>query len=147
MTSQRGFGAIAAIVILVLLAGLAGALVSLSATQQLTSAQDVLSARAALTARAGNEWGLHRAFKGDWNACAGATESLDLTADSGFWVTTRCDSWFYNEGETLPGMAKTVRVYRIHSVACPRAPCPATDAATVAAPGYVERTRTVIAVD
>lgn len=147
MKSQRGFGAIAAIVILVLLAGLAGALVSLGTTQQLTSAQDVLSARAALAARAGNEWGLHRALKGDWNACAGVTESLDLTADSGFWVTTTCDSWTYNEGESVPGTARRVRVYRIHAVACPRAPCPATDAATVAAPAYVERTRTVIAAD
>lgn len=144
--NERGFGAIAAIVILVILALLAAAIVSIGSTQQMTSAQDVLSSKAWQAARAGNEWGLYQALKGTWTTCTGATQTLDLTADTGFHATVFCDSWSYNEGESVPGTAKAVRVYRIRSVACPAATCPAIDA-TVAGPGYVERTRVVLATD
>lgn len=151
MNGQRGFGVIAAIVILVILAVLAAAIVSLGSTQQMTSAQDVMSAKAWQAARAGNEWGLYKALQGqDWIGPAttcdtgSRTSTLDLAADTGFRVTVYCDSWLYNEGESVPGSAKTVRIYRIKAVACPAASCPATDA-SVAGAGYVERTRSVIA--
>jgi MSHA biogenesis protein MshP len=143
MIRQRGFGAIAAIVVLVILAVLAAAIISFSSTQQLTSAQDVLSARAWLAARAGNEWGLYKALRDA--SCAPST-TLDLRADTGFSVTVACDSWSYNEGETVPGTPNVLRVYRITAVACPAAACPASDA-SVAATGYVERTRVVLATD
>ena len=146
MTRQRGFGAIAAIVILVILAALAAAIVAINTSQQISAAQDVLSARAWQAARAGNEWGLYQALKGSWTSCTGANQSLDLTADTGFHVTVSCDSWAYNEGESAPGTVQTVRVYRIKAVACPAATCPASDA-SVAAAGYIERTRVVIATD
>jgi MSHA biogenesis protein MshP len=146
MIRQRGFGAIAAIVVLVILAVLSAAMVSFSSVQQIGSAQDVMSAKAWQAARAGNEWGLYQALKGTWSSCSGASQSLDLTADTGFHVTVSCDSWLYSEGESAPGVAHTVRVYRIKSVACPAATCPATDI-TVAGPGYVERTRVVLATD
>ena len=155
MSRQQGFGAIAAIVILVILAVLASAIVSVGTTQQMTSAQDVMSTKAWQTARAGNEWGLYQALKGqNWvgagTTCdtASRTATLDLTIDTGFRVTISCDSWLYNEGETVPGTARTVRVYRIKAVACPLAACPATGAADLAAvsgAGYVERTRVVLA--
>ena len=48
---QRGFGAIVAIVILVIMATISAALVRLGTTQQVTSTQDILSARAWQTAR------------------------------------------------------------------------------------------------
>lgn len=143
MIRQRGFGAIAAIVVLVILAVLSAAIVSFSSVQQIGSAQDVMSVKAWQAARAGNEWGLYQALKGTWTSCSGASQSLDLTADTGFHVTVSCNSWPYNEGELTPGTAQTVRVYRIKSVACPAATCPATDT-TVAGPGYVERTRVVL---
>ncbi len=146
LSNQQGFGAIAAIMILVILAVLAAAIVSLGTTQQMTSAQDVMSAKAWQAARAGNEWGLYQALKGTWTSCSGASQSLDLTADTGFHVTVSCDSWPYNEGETVPGTPQTVRLYRITAVACPAAACPATDA-SVAGAGYIERTRIVIATD
>lgn len=57
---QRGFAIIAAIVILVILAGLAGFVVSLSTSQNITLAQDVQGARAYQAARAGVEYGLAR---------------------------------------------------------------------------------------
>jgi MSHA biogenesis protein MshP len=143
MNRQKGFGAIAAIVILVILAVLAAAIVSLSTTQQITSAQDVMSAKAWQAARSGNEWGLYKALKtGSCIAAPGST--IDLSADTGFHVTVTCDSWTYNEGETVPGTARLVTVYRITAVACPAAACPASNA-SVAGVGYVERTRVVLA--
>lgn len=149
MNRQAGFGAIAAIVVLVILAVLAAAIVSIGTTQQITSAQDVMSTKAWQAARAGNEWGLYRALKGTWaSACDAAqqTDTLDLTADTGFHVTVFCDSWQYNEGESVPGTPQTIRIYRIRAVACSASTCPATDA-SVAGAGYIERTRVVLATD
>lgn len=151
MTRQQGFGAIAAIVVLVILAVLSGAIMSISTTQQTSAAQDVLSARAWQTARAGNEWGLFQALQGGtWSgaACDAVTlsQTLDLRAETGFSVTVSCQSWPYSEGEETPGTPKTVRVYRITAVACPAAACPVNDA-TVAGAGYIERTRVVVATD
>lgn len=149
MRRPRGFGLVAAIVVLVILAALAAAIVAIGTTQQVTSAQDVQSARAWLAARAGNEWGLHQALKGPWGACANDSETLDLTADTGLHVTVRCDSWPYNEGETVPGTPRAVRIYRIEAVACSVSTCPPSDLdlALVAGAGYVERTRIALAVD
>lgn len=151
MKCQRGFGAIAAIVVLVILALLAAAIVSLGSTQQLTSAQDVMSARAWQAARAGNEWGLFQALKNqDWlganTSCdsAARTATLNLQTDTGFNVTVSCDSWLYNEGESSPGVAQAIRIYRIRAVSCPSSTCPAADA-SVADIGYIERTRIVTA--
>ena len=79
-----------------------------------------------------------------WKTCSAATATLDLTADTGFYATVTCDSWLYNEGETVPGTAKTVRVFRIRSTACPVAGgC--TGANDASSPFYVERVRSVIA--
>jgi len=148
MRRQQGFGAIAAIVILVILAALAAAIVSLGTTQQMSSAQDVMSAKAWQAARAGNEWGLFRALStttpaDTWKTCSGLSETLDLSVQTGFHVTVFCDSWRYNEGESVPGMAQTVRIYRITAIACPAASCMGTNDGT--SPGYVERTRVVLA--
>ena len=152
---QRGFGAIAAIVVLVILALLAAAIVSISTTQQTTSAQDVQSARAWQAARAGNEWGLYRALKD--GACAAISgKTLDLSADTGFFVTVTCESapksLPYKEGDEVDPATGTLgprklMVYQIKAVACPVATgCPA-DGAAVAGAGYVERTRVVLATD
>ena len=160
---QRGFGAIAAIVVLVILALLAAAVVSISTTQQITAAQDVQSARAWQAARAGNEWGLYKALKKEaWSAnpadtciTAPRNATLDLTADTGFFVTVTCTSLPYSEGEgeeeadpvTSKLGPRELMVYQLKAVACPvAAGCPANGAA-VAGAGYVERTRVVLATD
>ena len=140
-TRQRGFGAIVAIVILVILATVAAALVRLGTTQQVTSAQDILSARAWQTARAGNEWGLYRAL-GPAGSCAPAT-TLDLRATTGFSVTVSCSARTFNEGETSPGTPRVTTTYSIEAVACNSAACP--DAAQATKPGYIERKRLVMA--
>ncbi len=143
---QAGFGAIAAIVVLVVLASLAAAVVRFGAVAQTTSAQAVLAARALQAARAGTEWGLYQAFKGSWTTCAGASQTLDLTTDTGFRVTVSCASSVFNEGETSPGVPRTVRLFTIDAVACNGAStCPDNTRATTQ--GYVERRRQVQAAD
>ncbi|NRF71124.1 MSHA biogenesis protein MshP [Aquincola sp. S2] len=144
--AQRGFGAIVAIVVVVVLAALAAALVRLGGAAQTGSAQALLAARAAQAARAGTEWGLYQAFKGAWAACSGASQTLDLGAGSGARVTVSCDSRLFNEGESAPGVARTVRIYTIDAVACNGSgSCPDNAAATGA--HYVERRRQVQASD
>lgn len=55
---QRGFAAIAAIFLVVVLAALGGFMVTFSNTQQLTSAQDFQGTRAYWAARSGLEWAI-----------------------------------------------------------------------------------------
>lgn len=138
---QRGFGAIVAIIILVILATVSAGLVRLGTTQQVTSTQDVLSARAWQTARAGNEWGLYQVL-GPPGSCAPST-TLDLRATTGFSVTVSCSARTFNEGETSPGVPLVTTTYSIEAVACNSATCP--DAALAATPGYIERKRIVMA--
>lgn len=141
---QRGFGAIMAIVILVILAGLAAAMLRFGTVQQLTSAQDLLSARAWAAAGAGTEWGLFQALKNGWCDAASPSQTLDLTPTTGFRVTVSCSSRLFNEGESAPGVAATVRVYTIDALACNAAvSCP--DNALATSAGYIERRRRVVA--
>ncbi|WP_306391591.1 MSHA biogenesis protein MshP [Telluria beijingensis] len=149
---QTGFAYIAAVVLLVVVAGLAVALLRLTATQQATVNQALLGARASLAARGGVEW----AFNVLGTQCQPAPTSTTLTqfqAESGFQVTITCSYSTYFEGERirLPGpggdpeqvadpLAK--RIYRISAVACNGggASCPEQGAAAAAA-DYVERAR------
>lgn len=86
---QRGFGVIAAIAILVILAGLAGFVVSISTTQAITFAQDIQGARAYLAARAGVEWGISRWLNTATcvsNTCSATPPALPCSVD-GFSVS------------------------------------------------------------
>jgi len=144
--TQRGLGAIAAILVLVLLSGLAAAVIRLSNTQQIGSAQEINAARAAQAARAGIEWGLYQAFRGSWASCSGSSQTLDLSGDLGMRVTVSCSSSQYNEGESAPGVVQTVRVYTLDAVACNSTiACP--DASRATGPTYVERRMQVHASD
>jgi MSHA biogenesis protein MshP len=141
---QHGLGAIAAVLVLVALAALAAAIVRLGTASQAATAQDWNATRALQAARAGLEWGLYQALKGSWASCAGATQTLDLSADTGMRVTVSCSSSIYNEGETVPGVAQQVRVFTLDATACSIATtCP--DAAAAAQPGYVERRLQIVA--
>ena len=55
---QRGFAAITAIFLVVVLAALGGFMLSFSNTQQLTAAQDIRGSRAYWAARSGIEWAM-----------------------------------------------------------------------------------------
>jgi len=151
--AQRGFGAIMAIIILVVLAGLAGALAFIGSSSQITSALDVQGAKALAAANAGLEYAGYRALKPDpatapWRACscpdpASCTDKvlLDLTADTGNRVLVWCDSKVYHVGPDEPGTPTplTQRIAVITALACNSSTCP--DPAGAANLGYVERKR------
>lgn len=150
--SQSGFAYIAAVVFLVVIAGIAVSLLRLTDTQQTTVNQALLGTRASLAARAGIEWvyqDLANRCNGATNiGSAGAAPSVtttlgDFVADSGFLVTVNCAFRSYREGETDDGGAPAPivkRIYSIKAVACNGSgACP--DATSVPRPDYVERAR------
>ena len=135
---QTGFGYIAAIVIVVILAALATAAVRMNTAQQASSSQDVLSARALQAARAGNELGLYRALVDE------KCENTFLGMGDGIFVQVKCTPAKYWEGESTPGVPVEKTVYEIDAVACnSSASCP--DNAMAPTPDYVERRRVVTA--
>ncbi|HZV53704.1 MAG TPA: hypothetical protein VFF82_02090 [Rhodocyclaceae bacterium] len=139
--SQTGLGAIAAIMILVILAALSAAIVSFSTGQQMASAQDVLASRAWQVASAGTEGGLYKALK---TAVCG-TETWTSADDPVFKVTVACTSSIYNDGESVPGTARQLRVFRVVATACNGSVATCPDDAASAGAGYVERQRIAVA--
>jgi MSHA biogenesis protein MshP len=96
MRPVRGFGLPSAIFLLVILALLGAFMVSLSTTQNITSAQDVQGSKAYRAARAGIEWAAFN-LKAPATACPAA--STPLTIDS-FSVTVDCSVTTHDEGGT-----------------------------------------------
>jgi len=97
--AQQGFAAIAAIFLVVVLAGLGGFMVTISNTAQLNSAKDIQGTRAYWAARAGLEWGLGAA-----NAVALPVNITNSTCSStlsieGFSVNVSCTRAAYLEGD------------------------------------------------
>lgn len=92
---QRGFAAIAAVFLVVVLAALGAFMLTFSNTQQLTSAQDVQGTRAYWAARGGLEWGIASGIAAV--ACPASPTALAL---DGFTVTVSCASQTYVEGGT-----------------------------------------------
>jgi MSHA biogenesis protein MshP len=140
---MHGLGAVAAMLVLVLLASLAAVVVRLGWTQQVTFGQDIDSSRAVQASNAGVQWGFYQARRGIWTgtACNGVSQTLDLRADLGFRVTVSCSSDLYNEGQDSSGNPVTVRLYTVESIACNGAAAACPDATSVGAPQYVERRR------
>ena len=143
--ASRGLGAVTIIVLLVGMAAMAAAVLRLGQQGATAMQQDTQALRAAVAARSGIEWGLYQAFKGSWTSCSNASQTLDLSADTGMRVLVSCDSRLYNEGESAPGSAATVRLFTIDAIACNSSSCPNASAATQQ--GYVERRRQVQAVN
>lgn len=106
LRSQRGFGIITAVFLLVVLAGLGVAMVSLSTVQHASSALDVQGARAYQAARAGIEWGLYRQLRA--NICE-ANRTFAVPASGGFTVTVRC---------TLTNGPGALQRYQLVATAC-----------------------------
>lgn len=120
--NQRGFAAIAAIFLVVILAALGGFMLTFSNSQQLTSAQDVQGTRAYWAARAGLEWAVV-AIPAAPTLCTNPVAAPPSPVD-GFTVTVRCFESTYTDG------ANTVIIDRFESVASMGA---------VGAVGFVER--------
>lgn len=133
---QRGFGVIAAIVIVVILASLGAFMSTLSTTQHVGSALDVQGARALFAAQSGVEWGLYHTLKGTAPCPAtvsatGQTTDIGAIGDSTVSVTcyTRADS------TSEPGMTA---VYQIVATAC-NAPTGGRCPGDASGANYVER--------
>jgi len=99
---QRGLGAITIIVVLVVLAGIAAAIVRLNAAAQTAATQELLAARAAQAARAGLQWGLYQAFKAHGRVQRRKQHSGTSAAKAACAFTVSCSSTLYNEGESAP---------------------------------------------
>ena len=83
-TCQRGFGLVAALFLILVIAGVIAAMARLAVTQHGTSSLALQQARAYQAARAGLEWGIARALANQ--TCSDAF-SLD-----GARVSVRCDA-------------------------------------------------------
>ena len=89
---QRGFSLVAAIFLLVVIAALGTFAVTLSTTQQQSSALDVQGARAYQAARAGIEWGAYRILRNAATCAAVATTLPPLPGTlNGFTVVLTCN--------------------------------------------------------
>lgn len=138
----RGLGAIAVVLLLVMLSAMAAAVLRLSVQSNTAMQQDLQATRAAAAARSGLDWALWQVLKGGWGtACATAatSQTLDLSALSGVRVSISCSAIVYDEGESSPGVSQQRTFYTLEAVACngTAASCPDNTAATRA--GYVER--------
>lgn len=107
---QRGVSIITGIFLLLLMASLAAAMVSVISTSHVIIAADIGGSRAYQAARAGVEWGM---FQLDPNAQAAALPACVNGSPSipGHAVNVTCQSWDTTEG------GKQIRIYRISSLA------------------------------
>lgn len=113
-TRQAGVGLVTAIFLLVVLAGLGVASVSLFTSQQASANLDLEGAKAYQAARAGIEWGLYEQLRHD--RCA-PTHSFGFPATSvlgSFRVTVRCEP----RDKLLDAAKKPVMRWRITATAC-----------------------------
>ena len=137
---ESGFAYIAAVLLLVVVAGVCVALLRMTGAQQATVDGAMLGARASLAARGGIEWGFYQLRGGACNAAG--TTLTDFVADSGFRVTVRCTARSFNEGEDSAGNPLQKRMVQLEAVACNGGgACPDTTAANVSRPEYIERRR------
>jgi MSHA biogenesis protein MshP len=118
---QRGFAAIAAIFLLVVLAALGAFMLTFSNTQQLTSAQDLQGSRAYWAARAGLEWGLGNVIA---NPAACPVPPAPFAIE-GFDITIGCARQSFGEG------GGNVVIFRLEATA--------TQGGPVGSVSYIER--------
>lgn len=141
---SAGVGLVTAIFLLVVLAGLAVAMVGISGAQQSASALDVQGARAYQAARAGIEWGLYQNLRTPQRQCL-ASSSFALPATStlnGFVVTVTCTSVAAPATAPAGSEAALVR-YVLTATACNLQPANGACPNPSNNPDYVERRMTV----
>lgn len=138
---QRGFSLVSAIFLLVVIAVLGTFALTLSTTQQQSSALDVMGSRAYQASRAGIEWGAYQVLPASAAPFASTCRTTGTNSQtlppgtlagtlSDFTVTVTCDATAHSD-VLATGTIGTVTVYRI-----------AASGVAGAAPGganYVER--------
>ena len=131
MHRQRGFAAISAIFLIVVIGGLGAVMLTVSNTQNLTSAQDVQGTRAYWAAQGGLEWVIASVLASApvapavTPAAACPTNAPPKRLD-GFAVAISCTILPYAEADV------TVNIFQLTSVA-------STPDSTPGRQGYVER--------
>lgn len=128
---SRGVGIVTAIFLLVVLAGLGVAIMTVSTSQQTSAALDELGARAYQAARAGAEFGLYQGLR--LNSCAAET-ALSLPAGTSlsvFAVTVQCS-------ETVDATTGVIR-RSVRSTACNQPNGASCLTALRTSPDYVQR--------
>ncbi|THC46540.1 agglutinin biogenesis protein MshP [Massilia sp. Mn16-1_5] len=133
----RGVGIVTAIFLLVVLAGLGVALISVFNSQQQGIALDEQGVRAQQAARAGIEWGLYHRLKGDEACKDKETYTVALGGDvlDKFTVRVRCEK---RDGPAVAAGEAGLERWIIHATAC----TPAKDGACPDSwnnPDYVRR--------
>ena len=119
--ATHGFASIAALFLLVVLAALGAFMVSISSSQQLTSAQDIQGSRAYWAAKAGLEW----AFGSLAAAPAACPTPPAPFVVEGFALSVTCSRSAFDEN----GVTRVVYAMGVR----------ASSAGTVGAVGYIER--------
>ena len=112
MRRARGFAAVVAVFILVVLGGLGTVLVTVFSGQHRSAAFDALGTQAYQAARTGIELGAHRATTG--GLCSSTNFQLGTMR-----VDVQCTATAHDEA------SQTVTIYQITATACNRAACPA----------------------
>lgn len=137
-SAQRGVALFTAIFILVALATLAAAVVSLSGHQHMGAALDVQGSQAYQAARSGLEWGLYKAWKNE-SPCNSGTQTSNFGTPLGsFSITVQCAKTAVSEAGG--GNLYTVTAWACNQpVANPPAGTAACPGSNPAATGYVER--------
>lgn len=145
---EAGFSAVTAIVILVILAVLGAAIVTITGTRSTSAALDVLGSRAYQAARAGIEWGAFQIRNPEntnnpvrYDCTVPATTHIALAgALTGFTVSVTCSSTDATE------FGNTVRIFQLVANACniPVGAAPGTCPNTVTNFNYVERQVTAV---
>ena len=125
MRPDRRFAAISAVFVLVVLAGLGIALVTISSGQQRSQAYDMLGMQAYQAAHAGIENALHKTLRDDACPAAAPYQPAGLSA---FTVKIDCTPTAISD----PG---AITIYQITVTACNAAVCPP----ATPPEGYVER--------
>lgn len=108
--TQRGFVLVSAIFLLVVLAGLGVAMITVSTTQHVGAALDIQGTRAYQAARAGIEWGLYRQLV---NSQCNAQTSFVLPGTlNAFTVTVSCNA------TNIGNVNSAFNMHRIVAEAC-----------------------------
>lgn len=130
-----GFSIVTALFLVVVLAALGVAMLSLNTAQQTSSALDLLGARAYEAARAGVEYGL---YQQQINGSCAANRSFPLGATlSTFTVTVSCGV------NPTPGMGASLNQTTVTATACNQPAAGACPNPAPTSPDYVQRTVTV----
>lgn len=108
---QAGFSLIAAIFLIVVIAGLIAFMVITSGVSQQTPQLGLTGARAYHAARSGLEWGIYEATQGAGNC--NSTFTLNAGAFDGYQVVVNCTSSTHNDGQP----SQPVTIYQITATA------------------------------